>query len=162
MNERDRVVRRLSALFGWSIAAQAGAFLVIAWTYRLAAQALLNLTATSSRDGSSAIAAGAAAAVVVILDLFLALVVAFFGARWLLRAIVGATPHPMKPPTRPIPLASVCAGVLAVTISVFAYASKPDQHGAIWYGWLFELVRDGVVIALFWYAARRALGPKAG
>jgi hypothetical protein len=161
MNERDRVVRRLSALFGWSIAAQAGAFLAIAWIYRLAAQALLDLAAGSTGDRSSALAAGGAAAAVILLDLFLSLVVGFFGARWLLRAIVRATPHPMKPPVQPIPLASLCAAVLAVTVSVFVYASRPDPQSASWYGWLIELARDGAVIVLFWYAARRAVRPKA-
>jgi hypothetical protein len=161
MTERNRVVRRLSALFGWSIAAQAGAFLAIAWMYRLAAQALLDLTASSTGDRSSAFAAGGVAAVVVLLDLFLSLVVGFFGARRLLRAIVRTTPHPMKPPVQPIPLASLCAAVLAVTVSVFVYASRPDRQSGTWYGWLVELARDGAVIVLFWYAARRAVRPKA-
>ena len=155
---RTRAVRRLSTVFGWSIVFQAAVFLAIAWSYRALAQLILDFAARASGGSPGAYAAILAATVVVLLDLFLALLVGFFGARWLLRAIVRATPHPMKPPTRPIPWASLCAGALVAVVSMLVLAAKTTPLSTLWAAWSFEVLRDAAVVALFWYAAQRVLG----
>jgi hypothetical protein len=155
---RSRLVRRLSALVGWSVLLQAAAFLLIAWSYRFAAQALLDAVARSRGAPVSAAAEVGTAIFVVLLDLFLALLIGFFGARWLLRSIVRATPPPNKPPTRPIPWASLCAAALIATISILALASKAEPLASPLFSWAIELFKDGAVFWLFWYAARRVVG----
>jgi hypothetical protein len=154
---RSRAVRRLSAVFGWSIVLQAGGFLVLAWGYRALAQLILDFAARAAGGQPSATAEGIAGATIVLLDLFVALLAGFVGARWLLRAIVRATPHPMKPPTRPIPLASLCAGAVVATVSILVFVARSAAFGSLWANWSLELLRDAAIVALFWFASRRVL-----
>ena len=158
---RNRVVRRLAGTMAASVAVQAATILVLAWAYRSAAQFALDALASANRgkpaDGADAIAA----AMVVALELFTALAVGFFAARGLLRAIVRATPHPMKPPTRPIPWASLCAGGIVAAVDILTFASNAHNSGApLWFGWTFELLRDAAIVALLWIAALRAVERK--
>lgn len=153
---RDRAVRRLASTVAFSVALQAAAFLLLAWLERWCARLALDMLARS--QGSLTTASDAIVAVLlVILELFTALVVSYIGARRLLRAIVRATPHPMRPPTRPIPWAALCAGGIATAVSILTFASSGQQAAAPWFGWVFEIVRDAAVVALFWFAAVRVL-----
>jgi hypothetical protein len=157
---RSRVVKRLTAMVGISVVLQAVIFLALSWGYRLIAQLLVETAARMSGGRPSAAGEGVAAAIVVALDLFTALAVGFFGARRLLRFIVRATPHPMKPPTRPIPWAALSAAGLVAAISMLAFASHVQPLGTLWFGWTFELLRDAAIVALFWFAAVRAVRPR--
>jgi hypothetical protein len=144
----------------YSVALQAVVFLALAWAYRFAARLILEAAAHANGDHSSAVADGIAAAVVVALDLFCALAVGFFGARWLLRAIVRATPHPMKPPTRPIAWVALSAAGVVVAFMILSYAYKNEPLSVPWFGWAFELLRDAAIVALFWIAAIRVVRPR--
>lgn len=157
---RQRVVQRLTAMVGISVAVQAVAFLCLSWAYRYATQFVLDAVARANGSQPSQAASGVAAAIVVALELFTALAVGFFAARRLLRGIVRATPHPMKPPTRPIPWAALSAAGVIVVFSILTFASNSEPLAVPWFGWFFELVRDGGIVALFWIAAVRAIGPK--
>jgi hypothetical protein len=154
---RKQVVGKISSLFFIAIAMQTVAFLAPSWAYHFAANALLQALSTSSGIPSPAIAL-VTALVLIALDLFLALVVGFFGARWLYRHIVRATPKTMKPPVRPVPFASVCAGAVVVTVSIISIVSQPRVGGAA--AWGFVLFREAAVFALLWHAALRAVRPK--
>lgn len=157
---RNRVLQRLTTSVGISVVAQAAIFLALAWSYRIAAHAALEMLARTNEGRSSPTADGIAAVLMVALDLFVALAVGFFGARRLLRSIVRATPHPMKPPTRPITWAALSAAGLVVAFSILAYASNAQPLTVPWFGWAFELLRDAAIAVLFWFAAARAIAPK--
>lgn len=153
---RERAVRRLAGLSAMSVVVQAALFLVLAALYRYGAQLALDALANASNGsppaGADAIVAGA----VILLELFTALAIGFFAARRLLVAIVRATPHPMKAPTRPVPLVSLCAGGIVAVIGVLAFARQPFLAEP-WSAWSFEVLRDAAVAAIFWYAAWRAV-----
>jgi hypothetical protein len=156
---RAKVVRKLSALFGWSAALQAATFIAAAWTYRYLAQVLLDWIGRTSATGPSSVADAIGNAIIVALDLFFAALIGFVGARRLLKSIVRATPHPMKPPTKPVPLAGLCAAAVVVVFSMLEYAGTPHLAATEALGWIFELLRDAAVVWLFWFAARRAIAP---
>ena len=157
--DRTRVVQRLTTLAAFAAAAQAVIYLVLAFAYRFAAGAVLGALNGQGAQNSQA-TEGAAALLVMALDLFFALAVGFFGARWLLRAIVRATPHPMKPPTRPILWVALSAAFVAVAFLILAFAASNQSLAAPGFGWAFELIRDAAIVVLFRYAAARAIGPK--
>lgn len=154
---RERVVRRLAGMFAISVIIQAVLFLVLVALYRLGARFALGTIANASQGSLPAGADAVAALVVLLLELFTALVIGFFAARRLISAIVRATPHPMKPPTRPIPWASLCAGGIVTVVGVLDFARQPLLEQA-WSAWFVELVHDIGIALLFWYAAVRALG----
>jgi len=155
---RERVVRRLTAMVGVSVTAQVVIFLALSWAYRLIIQFGLE-TAARTGGGSGAGAFDAiAVALLIALELFTALAVGFIASRRLLRAILRATPHPMKPPTRPIPWASLAAAIAIAVVSALAHAAGQDPTAPL--GWMFEIVRDAAIVALFWIGSVRAVGPK--
>jgi hypothetical protein len=153
---RERVVRKLFGMFALSVVIQAALFLALAALYRLAARFALDTIANASHGSPPAGADATAALIVLVLELFTALVIGFFAGRRLLSAVVRATPHPMKPPTRPIPLASLYAGGIVAVISVLDFARQP-LLGQSWPAWVVELVRDIGIAVLFWYAAARSM-----
>ena len=153
---RERVVRRLAGMFAISVVIQAALFLALAALYRFAARFALDTIANASQGSPPAGADAVAALVVLLLELFTALVIGFFAARRLISAVVRATPHPMKPPTRPIPWASLCAGGIVAVVGVLDFARQPLLEQA-WSAWFVELVRDIGIALLFWYAAARAM-----
>lgn len=151
---RERAVRRLAGMTAFSVIAQAALFLILNALYRFGARFTLDAIANASNGSPPPGADAIAAAIVVALELLTALVIGFFAARRLLVAIVRATPHPMKPPTSPIPWASLCAGGIVAVISVLEFARQPLQE---WSGWSVELLRDVAIAVIFLYAAWRAL-----
>src|SRR5438477_597236 len=84
--ERNSVLRRLSRLFGLSIAGQALIFLALSWSYRLLAQWILEAVARAMAGKLTAAAEIVAALCVVALELFTALAIGFFAARRLTRS----------------------------------------------------------------------------
>lgn len=155
-SERERVVRKLFGMFALSVVIQAALFLVLAALYRLGARFALDTIASASQGSPPAGADAIAALVVLVLELFSALLIGFFAARKLLSVVVRATPHPMKPPTRPIPFASLYAGGIIAVIGVLDFARQPLLEQA-WSAWLVEIVRDVGIALLFWYAATRSM-----
>lgn len=155
---RERVVRKLFGMFALSVIIQAALFIALAALYRFGARFALDTIANASQGSPPAGADGIAALIVLVLDLFTALVIGFFAARRLQRAVVRLTPHPMKPPTRPIPMASLYAGGIIAVIGVLDFARQP-LLGQPWSAWLVELVRDIGIALLFWYAAARSMSP---
>jgi len=155
---RERVVRTLTTLVGVSVTAQAVIFLALSWAYRLIVQIGLEAVARAS-GGKMAGATDLIATILLLaLELVTALAVGFIASRRLLRSILRATPHPMKPPTRPIPWASLSAAIAIVVVSILAHASGQDPMPSV--GWTFEIVRDAAVVALFWIGSVRAMGPR--
>lgn len=154
---RERVVRRLAGMFAISVVIQTTLFLALAELYRLGARFALDSIANASQGSLPAGADAVAALVVLLLELFTALVIGFFAARRLISAVVRATPHPMKPPTRPIPWASLCAGGIVAVVGVLDFARQPLLEQT-WSAWFVELVHDIGIALLFWYAAVRAMG----
>ena len=154
---RERVVRRLAGMFAISVVIQTTLFLALAELYRLGARFALDSIANASQGSLPAGADAVAALVVLLLELFTALVMGFFAARRLVSAVVRATPHPMKPPTRPIPWASLCAGGIVAVVGVLGFARQPLLEQT-WSAWFVELVHDIGIALLFWYAAVRAMG----
>ena len=152
---RERVVRKLFGMFALSVVIQAALFLALGALYRLGAQFAVDTIANASQGRPPSGAIAIAALVILVLELFTALAIGFFAARRLLSAVVRATPHPMKPPTRPIPWASLCAGGIVAVINVLGFARQPLLVQP-WWAWLVELVRYIGIALLFWYAAARA------
>jgi len=146
---RTRAVRDISGIFAWAVAIQAAAFLAIsisiAFATGLLAQAMANAT-----NGAAALAL---LALDWVIDLVLALVIGYAGARRLLRALVRATPHPAKPATQLIPLAAFCAALLAVAVLVLLDAQLPQSV----LGWTIEAGRDAAIVAIFWFSASRVV-----
>ena len=158
---RSRTVARLATLAAYAVVMQAVAFIALSWLYRFVMRAALEAFARSDGGQTPQAVEGIAAAIAVVLDLFTALAVSFFANRWLLRSIVRATPHPMRPPTRPIPWAALSAAAVIVAFSVLAYAASDEPLTMPLFGWMFELTRDAAVAALFWFAATRVVRPVA-
>lgn len=159
MNEsdvRERAVRRLAGMSALSVAVQAALFLILAALYRVFARLALDALANAAHGSPPAGADAIAATAVLALELFTALAIGFFAARRLLKAIVRATPHPMKPPTRPIPWMSLAAGGIVAVIGVLDFARQPLAYQD-WSAWSVELARDAAIAVIFWYAAWRAL-----
>jgi hypothetical protein len=152
-------VRRLAGMFAISVIVQAALFLALAALYRLGARFALDTIANASQGSLPAGADAVGALVVLLLELFTALVIGFFAARRLISAVVRATPHPMRPPTRPIPWASLCAGGIVAVVGVLDFARQPLLEQA-WSAWFVELVRDVGIALLFWYAAARAMSAR--
>ena len=157
VSARDRVVRRLAATVALSVALQAAAFLLLAWIERWCAGLILDAIARSAHGALATGSDAIVAAILLVVELFTALVVGFVGARRLLRSIVRATPHPMQPPTKPIPWAAACAGGIVAAVSILTFASSVQPLASPGFGWSFEILRDAAVIALFWFAATRVL-----
>jgi hypothetical protein len=155
---RERVVRKLTAMVGVSVTAQAVIFLALSWVYRLIAQFGLEAAARAGGAKNAGATDAIALILLVALELFTALAIGFIASRRLLRAILRATPHPMKPPTRPIPWASLSAAIAIVVVSILMHAADQDQSPAV--GWTFEIARDAAVVALFWIGSVRAIGPQ--
>lgn len=146
-------------MVGVSVTAQAVIFLALSWAYRSIVQFALEAAQRASGGRMPAVDV-VAAMLLLALELFTALAVGFIASRRLLSSILRATPHPMKPPTRPIPWASLSAAIAIAVISILAHAADIGQLSAAWFGWAYEIVRDAAVIALFWVGSVRALGPK--
>ena len=155
---RERVVRRLTAMVGVSVTAQTVIFLALSWAYRFISQYGLEAVARASGGKMAGATDLIATILLLVLELFTALAVGFIASRRLLRSILRATPPPMKPPTRPIPWASLSAAIAIVVISILAHASGQDPMPSV--GWTFEIARDAAVVALFWIGSVRAVGPR--
>jgi hypothetical protein len=155
---RERVVRKLTVMVGVSVTAQAVIFLALSWVYRLIVEFGLETTARAGGEKNAGPADAIALILLVALELFTALAVSFIASRRLLRSILRATPHPMKPPTRPIPWASLSAAIAIAVILALMHAAGQDLSPAL--GWTFEIVRDAAIVALFWIGSVRAVGPK--
>ena len=134
-------------------------FLVLAWLYRSIAAIALGAIDNASSGQADRIGSVVAVALVLVLDLFTALAIAWFVSRRLLWFIVRVTPHPAKPPTRPIPFISLCAGVIVAVVSIIAFVSGGPVTTASGAAWIVELLREAAIVALFWFGALRAVGP---
>jgi hypothetical protein len=156
---RARLVSRLSLFFAIAVVAQAAAFIALSEAYQFASGAAVGALA-SSGAGQGALTLQASLIVIGFLfDLFLALVIGFYGSRLLARSIVRTMPRGKKPPLQPIPFAALCAAALIIAFTLFEAAAAQQPLGAA--AWLLLLVRPICVGVLLWYAARRALMPKA-
>lgn len=157
--DRNRLIQRLSTTFALGVALQAIVYLAVAWAYRFLGNLLVDSSARASQGQSAPAAEGIAAVVILLLDLFLALLVGFFGARRLYVALAKAAPKAQRPPVQPVPLAALCAGGIVAAASILIFAASSVALRNAWLGWTLELLRDAAVVGLFWYAAQRSLHP---
>ncbi|HXW77540.1 MAG TPA: hypothetical protein VEJ20_09030 [Candidatus Eremiobacteraceae bacterium] len=154
--EHRRTVTRLSTLFAATVVLSALAFLAPSIAYQHFAQWVLGAIAGPT-DEPPVAAPYVAALIGLVVDCFLALLVGYFGARYLARAIVRIVPKNKRPPLEPVPYAAACAAAVIVAFS-FLMAATTQPIGAL--GFAVLLVRDALVAALIWFAARRALAPR--
>jgi hypothetical protein len=155
---RNRLVSKISTLFAAAVVLQAAAFLLLSEGYRYAENAVVESVAANGGQGALTLQA-ILLIVGFLFDLLLALLVGFYGSRLLARSILRAMPRGKKAPAQPMPFASLCAGVLIMAFSLFEWAAVHQQSGIV--PWLLVFVRNAFIALLLWYAARRAIAPKA-
>jgi hypothetical protein len=127
---------------------------------RLAADAALTGTHYGGRHLSPT---GIALGVVIAVNLFrliLPLIVGFFGARLMLKAMRRTVPAHLGVPTSPIAWATLSAGVIIFCFELIFTAPLGRFDGAQWYAWPLVIAANALAAGLLWYAGMRCMSTR--